>query len=73
MNVFKFLRKKNPCYRCGGNATVEFMSLKYCVICQTVVMRMMAVVGFGGMFGFPGAEGYLEFPNLEKIQEKKES
>lgn len=73
MNLFKFLRKKKPCYRCGGNATVQYMGLDYCVICREVVMRMLSIVGMGGMFGFPGAPGYLEFPRLEKIPEKKES
>lgn len=73
LKAFRFLHKKKPCFRCGGNATVGYMSIDYCVICREVVMRMMPIVGFGGMFGFPGATGYLEFPNLEKIQEKKEN
>lgn len=66
MNLFRFLRKKKPCYRCGGDATVEYMSLHYCAICRLVIVRMIPVVGLGGMFGFPGSTGYLEFPELEK-------
>lgn len=66
MNIFKFLRKKKPCYRCGGNASVEYMALLYCAICREVVVRMIPIVGFGGMFGFPGSTGYLEFPEMEK-------
>ncbi len=73
MNLFKFLRKKKPCYRCGGGATVQYMALDYCIICREVIMRMLPIVGLGGMFGFPGSTGYLEFPNLEKVEEKKES
>lgn len=72
MNLFHFLRKKKPCFRCGGNATVGYMAIDYCSVCREVVMRMMPVVGMGGMFGFPGATGYVEFPNLGRIEEKKE-
>jgi hypothetical protein len=64
--IFKFLKKKKPCYRCGGNASVEYMALLYCRICREVVVRMIPVIGMGGMFGFPGSTGYLEFPSLEK-------
>lgn len=66
MNLFRFLTKKKPCFRCAGNATVQYMGTDYCRICREVVMRMMPIVGVGGMFGFPGASGYLEFPKLEK-------
>ena len=66
MNLFKFLRKKKPCYRCGGDATVGYMALDYCRVCREIVVRMIPVIGMGGMFGFPGAAGYLEFPVLKK-------
>ena len=66
VNLFRFLRKKKPCYRCGGDATVQYMGLDYCRICQTVIVRMLPMIGLGGMFGFPGSSGYLEFPELEK-------
>lgn len=72
MNFFTFLHKKKPCFRCGGTAQAQYMAIDYCVICREVVMRMMPIVGMGGMFGFPGAPGYLEFPKLEKIETKKE-
>lgn len=66
VNLFRFLRKKKPCYRCGGDATVQYMALDYCKICQTVIVRMLPMIGLGGMFGFPGAAGYVEYPELEK-------
>jgi hypothetical protein len=66
VNLFRFLRKKKPCYRCGGDATVQYMGLDYCSVCRLVIVRMLPVVGMGGMFGFPGSSGYLEFPDLEK-------
>ena len=72
MNLFRFLLRKKPCYRCGGNATVQYMALDYCRICREVIMRMMPMVGMGGMFGFPGSTGYLEFPKIDKVPEKKE-
>jgi len=72
ISIFKFLFKKKPCYRCGGRATVQYMGLDYCVICRKVVVMMLPAVGMGGMFGFPGATGYLEHPNLQPIVEKKE-
>lgn len=65
--IFEFLKKKKPCYRCGGTASTQYMGLDYCRICRIVVVRMMPMIGMGGMFGFPGASGYLEFPeNLKK-------
>jgi hypothetical protein len=64
-----FRKPRKPCYRCGGLAQAEYMALHYCVICREVVVRMMPIVGMGGMFGFPGATGYLEFPVLEKKKE----
>lgn len=73
IKVLKFLFKKKPCYRCGGDAKVQYMGLDYCIICREVIMRMLPVVGMGGQFGFPGAVGYLEHPNLAKIEEKKEA
>ena len=71
INLFKFLQRKKPCYRCAGNGTVTYMGLDYCVICLEVIMRMLPVVGMGGMFGFPGASGYLQFPKLEATKKKE--
>jgi hypothetical protein len=68
--IFRLLKKKKPCYRCGGDASVEYMALPYCIICREVIVRMLPAVGLGGMFGFPGSSGYLEFPDH---LEKKES
>lgn len=73
IGIFKFLSKKRPCYRCGGDATVQYMGLDYCAICRKVILTMLPIVGMGGQFGFPGATGYLEHPNLGKIEEKKEA
>ena len=65
--MFQFLQKKKPCYRCGGTASVQYMGLDYCRVCRLVIVRMMPMIGLGGMFGFPGSTGYLEFPeNLKK-------
>lgn len=64
--LFRFLRKKKPCYRCGGTASVQYMAIDYCSICCEVIVRMLPIVGMGGQYGFPGASGYLEFPALEK-------
>ncbi len=61
------------CYRCGGEADVEYMALHYCWMCREVIVRMLPIVGLGGMPGFPGASGYLEFPKLGPIEEKKEA
>ena len=66
VNPFRFLRRKKPCYRCGGTASVQFMAIDYCSICREVIVRMMPIVGMGGQYGFPGAAGYLEFPAVEK-------
>lgn len=72
--LFVFLwssgKKKKPCYRCGGDAKMEYMSLHYCEICHTVVLRMLPIVGFGGMPGFPGAPGHTEFLPLSRKKEE---
>jgi hypothetical protein len=66
--VGRFMRvsQVHPCYRCGILATEEYMGLHYCVICQLVVVRMIGAVRQDPPFGFPGASGYLQFPNPEK-------
>jgi hypothetical protein len=51
-------KKPHVCYRCGGPATTNYMSLQYCVICKQVVKRMAHLIPMGPPFGFPGADGY---------------
>lgn len=58
-------REAHPCYRCGGLASVEYMGLHYCEMCRNVIMRMIATVQHDPPYGFPGAQGYLEFPKKE--------
>lgn len=59
---------KFPCYRCGGEAQVDYMGLHYCEMCRNVIVRMIATVQHDPPYGFPGAQGYLEFPSEEKKQ-----
>lgn len=56
----------HPCYRCRAVATHEFMGVHYCIMCVTVVSRMMAAVRHDPPFGFPGSNGYLNFPEEKK-------
>lgn len=62
-----------PCYRCGVEATTDFMGLHYCSVCRIVVFRILPSVRHDPPFGFPGSSGYLEFPKLGPIEEKKEA
>lgn len=57
--------EERPCYRCGGVAEVEFMGLHYCDMCRQVVTSMLSTVQHDPPYGFPGAKGYLEFPEKE--------
>lgn len=60
----------HPCYRCGTIAAAgEFMGLWYCKMCLVVVPRMLSVVRNDPPFGFPGADGHLEFVAEEKKKE----
>jgi len=54
-----------PCYRCGGVAEVEYMGLHYCEMCRLVIVAMISTVQHDPPYGFPGARGYLEFPEKE--------
>ncbi len=68
--VFLFTRKaKKPCYRCGILAVTDFMGVPYCTICRLVVARMLPVVRHDPPFGFPGATGYLDWPEKKKEEE----
>lgn len=69
--IFNLFRKRHPCYRCGGDATVEYMALHYCWMCREVIVRMLPIVGLGEMPGFPGSSGYLEFPEKGPAVDKK--
>lgn len=63
-----------PCYRCAIIATDQFMGVDYCVLCKIVVARMLPVVRHDPPYGFPGAPGYLEFPEeMLKVEGKKET
>lgn len=55
-----------PCYRCGIVSTTEFMNIRYCGMCRTVVARMLPVVYHDPPYGFPGGPGYLDFREEEK-------
>ena len=57
--------EEKPCYRCGGVAEAEFMGLHYCNMCRVVVTSMLSTVQHDPPYGFPGAKGYLEFPEKE--------
>lgn len=62
-----------PCYRCAAIATAPFMGLDYCIMCRMVVVQMLPVVRHDPPYGFPGAPGYLEFPEeMPKVEGKKE-
>lgn len=70
-------RRQRPCFRCALVAQAEFMGLHYCLMCRMVVAQMLPVVRHDPPYGFPGASGYLEFPEEQKeptlVQGKKES
>lgn len=53
-----------PCYRCGVEAVdgCEYMGLHYCRICRDVVSMTYPAVQHDPPYGFPGSQGYLEFP-----------
>lgn len=63
--LLKRTPKEFPCYRCGGLASAEYMGLHYCGMCRQVVMAMISAVQHDPPYGFPGAQGYLEFPGKE--------
>lgn len=56
---------RHPCYRCGGEAEVEYMGLHYCEMCRNVIVAIIGTVQHDPPYGFPGAKGYLEFPKKE--------
>ena len=60
-----------PCYRCAEIAVVEYMGLHYCIMCRTAVVSAYPMVRHDPPYGFPGAPGYLEFPDHEFGYEKK--
>ena len=62
-----------PCYRCGVEASTEYMGLHYCMMCRIVVVQTIGAVRHDPPFGFPGSPGYLEFPKIGPIEEKKET
>ncbi len=69
LTVWILLRLRStvhPCYRCRAVATSEFMGVHYCIMCATVVSRMIAAVRHDPPFGFPGSNGYLDFPEEKK-------
>lgn len=66
LGQFPKVEKRRPCYRCGGMAEVEYMGLHYCRMCRTVVVAMISSVQHDPPYGFPGAGGYLEFPEKEE-------
>lgn len=47
-------RRKRWCYRCGGRAYHEYMSLPYCPICYMIVSEMAHLIPMGPPVGFPG-------------------
>lgn len=60
-----------PCYRCGEVvAETEYMGLRYCLMCRIVVIRAYPMVAHDPPYGFPGAPGYLDWP--ERALGKKE-
>lgn len=60
-----------PCYRCGIVATTDYMGLHYCQICRVAIVQMLPAVRHDPPYGFPGASGYLEFPEQELGKEEK--
>ncbi len=63
-----------PCYRCAVIATTSYMGIDYCLMCRVVVVQMLPGVRHDPPYGFPGAPGYLEFPEeTPKIEGKKEN
>jgi hypothetical protein len=62
----KWVSPEKPCYRCGVIATKEFAGYHYCGICRDAVAAMISVVRHDPPYGFPGAQGYTEFPNPKK-------
>jgi hypothetical protein len=68
----------HPCYRCGEvEGDAEYMGLHYCKMCRMVVSTVYACVRHDPPFGFPGAAGYLDFPEkgayTAKDKKKKEA
>ena len=52
-----------PCYRCARPSVVEYMALRYCFMCREVIVAMIAAVRHDPPYGFPGAPGYLDYPD----------
>lgn len=55
-----------PCYRCGIEATTEYMSTAYCIMCRMVVIRMLPAVRHDPPYGFPGSPGYSDFSEVPR-------
>jgi hypothetical protein len=55
-----------PCYRCRDVATTDYMGIHYCILCVLIVQQMMPAVRHDPPFGFPGSNGYLDFPEKKK-------
>lgn len=55
-----------PCYRCRTVATTDYMGVHYCMMCSMVVSTTMPAVRHDPPFGFPGSNGYLDFPEEKK-------
>lgn len=70
MHLRQAAKIHRPCFRCAAPATTDYMGLHYCRICRDVVNAMSAAVRHDPPFGFPGAEGYLEFPEPEHKKER---
>ena len=63
-----------PCYRCGEiPGEMEFMGLHYCMMCRLVVVQVYPMVKGDAPFGFPGAPGYLDWPERLVEEKKKEA
>ncbi len=64
-----------PCYRCAAIATTDYMGLHYCIMCRVVVVQMIQAVRHDPPYGFPGASGYIDFPEPSEapVDGKKES
>ena len=61
---------RHPCYRCGEVlGETEYMGLHYCLMCRIVIVQTYQAVQHDPPYGFPGAPGYLDWP--ERLREKK--
>lgn len=60
-----------PCYRCATPAEVDYMGLKYCLMCRIMVVQMLPAVRHDPPYGFPGATGYVEFPAPAEVAESQ--